>query len=166
MCRCLVRSPCFVVPGKIPCADGWLHRYEMVTEHFANSNLSMVDTKCRFLGFVVRDRTCICSLLFSLYGNPDMDDRIFDCLLASTAAVQTPEDVRASSCLWVIWMAIIRSGWVLRSTTTNRHGVAAFDFATAAHGRVGRVTDCGVGGHGFKSPASILTSRTEISSLS
>ena len=31
---------------------------------------------------------------------------------------------------------------------------------------VGRVTDCGVRGHGFKSPGSILISRTETSSLS
>ena len=35
-----------------------------------------------------------------------------------------------------------------------------------ARGRVGRVTDCGVRGIGFKSPGSILTSRTETSSLS
>ena len=35
-----------------------------------------------------------------------------------------------------------------------------------ARGRVGRVTDCGVRGLGFKSPGSILTSRTETSSLS
>ena len=33
--------------------------------------------------------------VFSLYRNPDLDDRIFDCLLASMAAVQA-EDVRAS----------------------------------------------------------------------
>ena len=33
-------------------------------------------------------------------------------------------------------------------------------------GRVGRVTDCGVRGPGFKFPGSILTSRTETSSLS
>ena len=31
----------------------------------------------------------------SLYRNPDLDDQIFDCLLASMAAVQA-EDVRAS----------------------------------------------------------------------
>ena len=35
-----------------------------------------------------------------------------------------------------------------------------------ASGRVGRVTDCGVRGLGFKSPGSILTFRTETSSLS
>ena len=33
--------------------------------------------------------------VFSLYRNPDLDDRIFDCLLASMAAVQA-EDVHAS----------------------------------------------------------------------
>ena len=33
-------------------------------------------------------------------------------------------------------------------------------------GTVGRVTDCGVRGLGFESPGSILTSRTETSSLS
>ena len=33
--------------------------------------------------------------VYSLYRNPDLDDRIFDCLLASIAAVQA-EDVRAS----------------------------------------------------------------------
>ena len=33
--------------------------------------------------------------VYSLYRNPDLDDQIFDCLLASMAAVQA-EDVRAS----------------------------------------------------------------------
>ena len=33
--------------------------------------------------------------VYSLYRNPDLDDRIFDCLLASMAGVQA-EDVRAS----------------------------------------------------------------------
>ena len=33
--------------------------------------------------------------VFSLCRNPDLDDRIFDCLLASMAAMQT-EDIRAS----------------------------------------------------------------------
>ena len=63
----------------------------------------------------------------SLYRNPVQNDRIFDCLLASMAAVQT-EDIRASfvfvgdlNCHHQEWMG---------STTTNRHGVAAFDSAT------------------------------------
>ena len=33
--------------------------------------------------------------VYSLYRNPDLDDQIFDCLLASMAAVQA-DDVRAS----------------------------------------------------------------------
>ena len=32
---------------------GWLHTFEIVTEHFANPNLSVVVAKCCFLGFVV-----------------------------------------------------------------------------------------------------------------
>ena len=32
---------------------GWLHTFEMITELFANSNLSVVVVKCWFLGFVV-----------------------------------------------------------------------------------------------------------------
>ena len=39
--------------------------------------------------------------VYSLYRNHDLDDRIFDCLLASLAAVQA-EDVVPLSCLWVI----------------------------------------------------------------
>ena len=65
--------------------------YEMDMEHFANQSLSVVVSKCWFLGFVVRDRTYV----FSIYRNPDLDDRIFDCLLTSMAAVQA-EYVRAS----------------------------------------------------------------------
>ena len=33
---------------------GWLHTFEMVTEHFANPNLSVVVAKCCFLGLVLR----------------------------------------------------------------------------------------------------------------
>ena len=32
---------------------GWMHTFKMVTEHFANPNLSVVVAKCCFLGFVV-----------------------------------------------------------------------------------------------------------------
>ena len=32
---------------------GWLHTFEMVTEHFTNPNLSVVVAKCWLLGFVV-----------------------------------------------------------------------------------------------------------------
>ena len=67
--------------------------------------------------------------VFCLYRNPDLDDWIFDCLLASLAAVQA-EDVRASF-LFVGDLNGHHQEW-LGSTTTNRHGVAAFDFATVS----------------------------------
>ena len=65
--------------------------------------------------------------MFSLYHNPDLDDRIFDCLLASMAAVQA-EHVRASF-LFGGDLNGHHLGW-LGSTTTNSDGVAAFNFAT------------------------------------
>ena len=67
--------------------------------------------------------------MFSLYLNTDLDDRIFDCLLTSMAAVQA-EDVR-SSFLFVGDLNGHHQEW-LDSATTNRHGVAAFDFATVS----------------------------------
>ena len=45
--------PVLLCRGKIPSAVGWLHTFEMVTEHFANPNLSVVVVKCWFLVFVV-----------------------------------------------------------------------------------------------------------------
>ena len=53
----------------------------------------------------------------------------FECLLASMAAVQA-EDVRASF-LFVSDLNDHHQEW-LGSTTTNSHGVAAFDFATVS----------------------------------
>ena len=67
--------------------------------------------------------------MFSLYCNPDLDDWIFDCLLTSMAARQA-EDVR-SSFLFVGDLKGHHQEW-LGSATTNRHGVAAFDFATVS----------------------------------
>ena len=67
--------------------------------------------------------------MYSLYRNPDLDDRIFYCLLASMAAVHA-EDVRASF-LFVGDLNGHHQEW-LGSTTTNRHGVTAFDFATVS----------------------------------
>ena len=67
--------------------------------------------------------------VYSLYRNPDLHDRIFDCLLESMAAVQA-EDVRASF-LFVGDLNGHHREW-LGSMTTNCHGVAAFDFATVS----------------------------------
>ena len=63
--------------------------------------------------------------MFSLY----LDDRIFYCLLASMVAVQA-EDICASF-LFVGDLNGRHQEW-LGSTITNRHGVAAFDFATVS----------------------------------
>ena len=67
--------------------------------------------------------------VYSLHRNPDLDDRIFDCLLASMAAMQA-EAVRASNTFGGDLNGHHQE-W-LGSTTTNRNGVAAFDFATAS----------------------------------
>ena len=67
--------------------------------------------------------------VYSLYRNPDLENWIFDCLLASMAAVQA-EDVRASF-LFVGDLNGQNHEW-LGSTPTNRHRVAAFDFATVS----------------------------------
>ena len=67
--------------------------------------------------------------VYSLYRNPDLDDRIFDCLLASMAAVQA-EDVRASF-LSVGDLNGHHQEWS-GTTTTNCHGVVAFNFATVS----------------------------------
>ena len=88
--------------------EGWLHTYEIVTEHFAKHEFD-----------------CGCSeiMVFRVWGvrqnlhyrNPDLDDRIFDCFdqcLPCRLRMSVP-----LSCLWVVWMAIIRSGWVLRPRT-------------------------------------------------
>ena len=66
--------------------------------------------------------------VYSLYRNPDLDDRIFDCLQASMATVLA-EDVRASF-QFVGDLNGRHQEW-LGSMTTNRHGVAAFDFSTS-----------------------------------
>ena len=65
----------------------------------------------------------------TLHRNPDLDDRIFDSLLASMAAVQA-EDVRASF-MFVGDLNDYHREW-LGSTTTNSHGVASFDLATVS----------------------------------
>ena len=67
--------------------------------------------------------------VYSLYRNPDQDDRIYDSLLTSMAAVQA-EDVRASF-LFVGDLNGHHQEW-LGYTITNSQGVAAFAFATVS----------------------------------
>ena len=94
--------------------------------HFTNPNLSVV--VARWLVF----RVCGARqnlYVFSLYRNPYLDDRIYKCLQTAMAAVQAV-DVRAS----FLFMGDLNGHhqeW-LGSTTTNRYGVAAIDFATVS----------------------------------
>ena len=67
--------------------------------------------------------------VYSHYRNTDQDDRIYDCLLTSMAAVQA-DDVRASF-LFVGDLNGHHQEW-LGSATTNSHGVPAFDFSTVS----------------------------------
>ena len=67
--------------------------------------------------------------MFSLYSNPDVDDRIFYCLPTSMAAVQS-EDVDESF-LFVSDLNDHHQEW-MGSTNANRHGVASFDFASVS----------------------------------
>ena len=72
----------------------------------------------------MQDRTFMCLVCIR---NHDLDDRIFYYLLTSMVAVQV-EDVM-SLCLLVSDLNGHHQAW-FGSTTTNRHGVAAFDFTT------------------------------------
>ena len=67
--------------------------------------------------------------VFSLYRNPDLDDRIYEYLLTAMASVQAA-DARASY-VFVGDLNDHHQEW-LGSSTTNRHGVAALDFATVS----------------------------------
>ena len=67
--------------------------------------------------------------MFSLYRNPDLDDRIYDCLLTAMAALQATDE--RALFLFVGDLNGHHQEW-LGSTTTNRHGVAALDFATVS----------------------------------
>ena len=81
--------------------------------------------KCWFLGFV----TCNKTYVFSHYHNPDLYKQIFDCLPTSMATVLAA-DV-CTSFLFVGDLNGHHQEW-LGFTTTNRHGVAAFDVATVS----------------------------------
>ena len=67
--------------------------------------------------------------LFSLNRNPDLDDRIYDCLLTAMAGVQAG-DARAAF-LFVGDLNGHHQEW-LGSTTTNSHVVVALDSATVS----------------------------------
>ena len=65
--------------------------------------------------------------MFGIYRNPDLSDKIFDCLLTAVAKVQSV-DIKASF-LFVGDANAHHEEW-LRSPTTNLSGRAGGDFAS------------------------------------
>ena len=99
---------------------------EMDMGHFANQNFEC--GCCEMLVF----RVCGARqyfYVFSLYRNPDLDDRIYDCLLTAMAAVHSADS--RTSFLFEGDLNGLHQEW-LGSTTTNRHGIGACDFATVS----------------------------------
>ena len=120
------RSSCLVVSGKDASVSGMAASLRDGYGAFRQPRFEC--GCCEMLFFRVcgvRLNVYVCSL----YRNPDLDDRNFDCLLASKVAVRA-EDVRASF-LFVGDLNGNHQEW-LGSTTTNSRGVAAFDFATVS----------------------------------
>ena len=97
--------PVLLCRGKMP----RLHTWEMVTEHFANPNLSVVVAKYWFLGSVVLDRIIMCAVFTATLTKMT---RFLIVYCHQWLPCRLP-----LSCLWVIWMAIISSGWVLPPRT-------------------------------------------------
>ena len=67
--------------------------------------------------------------VFSLYRNPDLDDRVCDRILTAMAAVQAAD--ACASFLFLCDLNGHHQEW-LGSTTTNCQGVAALNFATVS----------------------------------
>ena len=110
--------PVFLCRGKLPRARGMA---EYVRDGYGAFSQPKFECGCCEM-LVVR----VCGLrqnfyVYSLYRNPDQNDRIYGCLLTSMAAVQA-EDVRASF-LFVDDLNGHHQEW-LGSATTNSHGVA------------------------------------------
>ena len=117
--------PVLLCRGKMPRARLMA---EYVRDGYGAFRQPKFECGCKMLGFRecgVRQNLYV----FSLFRNPDLDVRIFDCLLSSMAAMLT-EDIRASF-LFVGDLNGHHQEW-LNSTTTNRYGVAGFDFATVS----------------------------------
>ena len=107
----MVCSPCLVVQGHYVSSPRMAAYVQDGYWKFRQPNLSVVVAKCWFLSLVVAARNCMC---FCIYFNPDIHDRIFDCLLIINGWRSCRLRMWVPlSCLWVIWMPIIRSGWVL-----------------------------------------------------
>ena len=103
----------------MPRAVEWLNIYQIDMGHLANPNLSVVVARCWYLECMVQNINCMCSVR-TAYSYPDLDDRIYECLLTAMSAVQAV-DVRASF-LFIGDLISHDQEW-LGSTSTNRHSV-------------------------------------------
>ena len=65
--------------------------------------------------------------IFSIYRNPDLDDSIYDCLLSCMSDIQ--EQDRKSSFIFVGDLNAHHREWLNSTSATDRHGIAALDFA-------------------------------------
>ena len=67
--------------------------------------------------------------VFNLYRSPDIDDRIYDCLLTAMAAM-----LAVDVCASFLFVGDLNGNHqeLLGSTMKNHHGVAALDFATVS----------------------------------
>ena len=66
--------------------------------------------------------------LFSVYRNPDADDRIFDCLLVSMAAIQ--ENDRKATFVFIGDFNAHHKEWLNSVSNTDCHGLRALDFSS------------------------------------
>ena len=118
-------SPCLIVPGKDASGprDGGIRTSWI----WSISPTQVWVWLLRNVGFY--GLWCETERMCSVFTATLTDNLIFDCLLTSMAAVQA-EHVRASF-FFCGWFEGHHQEW-LGSTTTNRHGVAEFDFATVS----------------------------------
>ena len=104
-----IRSPCLAVPGQ----DASGPRDSCIRTRWLRS-ISPTQIWVWLLQMLVLK---VCGVrqylyVFNLYCNPEIDDPIFVCLFTKWLTCRLKMSV-PRSCLWEIWMAIIRSGSVL-----------------------------------------------------
>ena len=78
----------------------------------------------QIIRFCIKSNNCY---LFSLYHNPDLDDSIYDCLLSSISNIQELD--RKSSFIFFSNLNTHHQEWLKSVSPTDRHSIAAFDFA-------------------------------------
>ena len=129
------------------------HVSELLLPGFNKPTLILSDSRARARGLatyirsgysasIIKDFVCnchevqlvkVCSrsnnfYIFNLYRNPDIDNRIYDCLLTSMNDIQ--EHDRKSAFVFVGDLNAHHREWLNSSTETDSYGRAAYNFAT------------------------------------